>query len=137
MGGGCISGFSWTETLVEGRGVDGGQSGEFSPSPTQGASRGGTARLRLQMFWNFGQDPLSSHPFTQDGFLRPLFAVCTSAQFRPTLCDPMDGRPAGSSIRGLSPRQQYWSGLSSPSLRLKRDSSGWDYGHVIKISTLT
>ena len=137
MGGGCISGSSWTETLVEGRGVDGGQSGEFSPSPTQGASRGGTARLRLQMFWNFGQDPLSSHPFTQDGFLRPLFAVCTSAQFRPTLCDPMDGRPAGSSIRGLSPRQQYWSGLSSPSLRLKRDSSGWDYGHVIKISTLT
>ena len=82
-----------------------GQSGDLSASPMWGASRGGTPRLRLQMFWNFRQDPLSSHPFTQDGFLRHLSAVCMSAQFRPTLCYPVDGSPAGSSVRGISWRR--------------------------------
>ena len=36
------------------------------------------------------------------------------AQSCPTLCDPMDCRPPGSSIHGF-PRQEYWSGLPFPS----------------------
>ena len=36
------------------------------------------------------------------------------AQSCPTLCDPMDYRPPGSSVHGF-PRQEYWSGLPFPS----------------------
>ena len=36
------------------------------------------------------------------------------AQSCPTLCDPMDCSPPGSSVHGLS-RQEYWSGLPFPS----------------------
>ena len=36
------------------------------------------------------------------------------AQSCPALCDPMDGSPLGSSVRGFS-RHEYWSGLSFPS----------------------
>ena len=32
----------------------------------------------------------------------------------PTLCDPMDCNPPGSSVMGF-PRQEYWSGLPFPS----------------------
>ena len=32
------------------------------------------------------------------------------AQLCPTLCDPMDCSPPGSSVDGIS-RQEYWSGL--------------------------
>ena len=35
------------------------------------------------------------------------------AQSCPTLCDPMDYSPRGSSIHGFS-RQKYWSGLPFP-----------------------
>ena len=31
----------------------------------------------------------------------------------PTLCDPMDGRPPGSSVHGLL-QAKYWSGLPCP-----------------------
>ena len=37
-----------------------------------------------------------------------------SLQSCPTLCDPMDGSPPGSSVHGFS-RQEYWSGLPCPS----------------------
>ena len=30
------------------------------------------------------------------------------------LCDPIDYSPPGSSVHGISPRQEYWSGLPSP-----------------------
>ena len=36
------------------------------------------------------------------------------AQSCPTLCDPMDCSPPGSSVRGIL-RQEYWSGLPFPS----------------------
>ena len=36
------------------------------------------------------------------------------AQSCPTLCDPTDCRPPGSSVHGI-PRQEYWSGLPFPS----------------------
>ena len=35
-------------------------------------------------------------------------------QLCPTLCDPMDCSPPGSSVHGFS-RQEYWSGLPCPS----------------------
>ena len=38
------------------------------------------------------------------------------AQSCPTLCDPIDRSPLGSSVHGIS-RQEYWSGLSFPPLR--------------------
>ena len=42
-------------------------------------------------------------------------AAAKSLQLCPTLCDPVDGSPPGSSIPGFS-RQEHWSGLpySSP-----------------------
>ena len=36
------------------------------------------------------------------------------AKLYPTLCDPMDCSPPGSSVHGFS-RQKYWSGLLFPS----------------------
>ena len=41
-------------------------------------------------------------------------AAAKSLQSCPTLCDPTDGSPPGSSILGFS-RQEYWSGLPFPS----------------------
>ena len=32
----------------------------------------------------------------------------------PTLCNPMDCSPPGFSVHGISPRQEYWSGLLFP-----------------------
>ena len=46
-----------------------------------------------------------------------LFARCLHAksiQSCPTICDPMDCSPSGSSAHGL-PRQEYWNGLPFPS----------------------
>ena len=39
--------------------------------------------------------------------------VCMCVQLYPTVCDPMDGTPPGSSLHGIS-RQEYWGGLSFP-----------------------
>ena len=41
---------------------------------------------------------------------------CSVAKSCLTLCNPMDCSPLGSSVHGISPRQEYWSGLpfSSP-----------------------
>ena len=36
--------------------------------------------------------------------------MCLVTQLCPTLCDPMDCNPPGSSAHGGSPRQEYWSG---------------------------
>ena len=38
----------------------------------------------------------------------------TPLQSCPTLCDPVDSSPPGSSAHGDSPRQGYWSGLPCP-----------------------
>ena len=37
--------------------------------------------------------------------------MCLVAQLCPTLYDPMDCSPPGSSVHGDSPGQEYWSGL--------------------------
>ena len=41
-------------------------------------------------------------------------AAAKLLQSCPTLCDPIDGSPLGSSVLGFS-RQEYWSGLPFPS----------------------
>ena len=41
-------------------------------------------------------------------------AAAKSLQSCPTLCDPIDGSPAGSPSLGFS-RQEHWSGLPFPS----------------------
>ena len=39
--------------------------------------------------------------------------VCVCSQSCPTLCDPVDCSPPGSSVMGFS-RQEYWNGLPFP-----------------------
>ena len=43
-----------------------------------------------------------------------LAAAAKSLQSCPTLCDPIDGNPPGSTVLGFS-RQEHWSGLPFPS----------------------
>ena len=43
-------------------------------------------------------------------------AAAKSSQSCPTLCDPIDGSPLGSSVHSFFSRQEYWSGLPFPSL---------------------
>ena len=48
--------------------------------------------------------------------LTPSAAAAAAAKLLqpcPTLCDPMDSSPPGSSVHGIS-RQEYWSGLPFP-----------------------
>ena len=53
--------------------------------------------------------------------VKAVAAAAKSLQSCPTLCDPIDGSPAGSSIHGFF-RQEYWSGLSLLSLKVKEES---------------
>ena len=50
----------------------------------------------------------------QYAFYMYAAAAAKSLQSRPTLCDPIDGRPPGSPVLGFS-RQEHWSGLPFPS----------------------
>ena len=43
-----------------------------------------------------------------------MLAIQLVSQSCPTLCDPMDCNPLGSSVHGIS-QQEYWSGLPFPS----------------------
>ena len=55
---------------------------------------------------------------TTEGLNCPLYAAAAAAakslQSCPTLCDPIDGSPAGYPSLGFS-RQEHWSGLPFPS----------------------
>ena len=56
---------------------------------------------------------------TTSFYLAAAAAAANSLQSRPTLFDPIDGIPPGSSIHGRTlafSRQEYWSGVPSPSL---------------------
>ena len=55
-------------------------------------------------------------------------AAAKSLQSCPTLCDPIDGSPPGSPVRGFS-RQEYWSGLPFPSPM--HESEKWKWSHSI------
>ena len=46
--------------------------------------------------------------------LKRVAAAAKSLQSCPTLCDPIDGSPLGSSVPGIL-QQEYWSGLTFPS----------------------
>ena len=52
---------------------------------------------------------------TSDTMLRIVAAAAAakSLQSCPTLCDPIDSSPPGSSVMGFS-RQEHWSGLPFP-----------------------
>ena len=52
-------------------------------------------------------------------------AAAKSLRSCPTLCDPRDGSPPGSSAPGL-PRQEHWSGLPFPSPM--HESEKWKWG---------
>ena len=43
----------------------------------------------------------------------PRVPVCSVAQSCPTLCDPMDYSPPGSSVHGIL-QARYWTGLPCP-----------------------
>jgi len=100
--------------------------------------------LLLFMFWYFGQEacgilasrpgiepPLPalegeifttgpSLPFTSDSFPNPA-AAAKSLQSCPTLCDPIDGSPLGSSVPGiLQARTLEWVAISFLSLFKKQ-----------------
>ena len=45
--------------------------------------------------------------------IESIIAAAKLLQSCPTLCDPMDSSPPGSSYTGFS-RQEYWSGLPFP-----------------------
>ena len=47
-------------------------------------------------------------------YLKNLDAAAKSLESCPTLCDPIEGSPLGSSVPGIL-RQEYWSGLPFPS----------------------
>ena len=56
---------------------------------------------------------LSQHRVFSNESALCLRCVCEVAQSCPTLCDPVDCSPPGSSVHGFS-RQEYWSGLPFP-----------------------
>ena len=51
-------------------------------------------------------------------------AAAKSLQSCPTLCDPIDGSPPGSTVPGFS-RQEHWSGLPFPSPMHKSEKWKW------------
>ena len=55
-------------------------------------------------------------------------AAAKSLQSCPTLCNPRDSSPPGSSIHGFS-RQEYWSGLPFPSSM--HESEKWKWSHSV------
>ena len=60
--------------------------------------------------------PIDTHSYIYSYFQSPSFAVCCSVtKSRPTLCDPMDCSPPGSSVHGISQaRILEWSLFPSP-----------------------
>ena len=74
--------------------------------------------------WNFNTHlnlrlgpTATPHPLTRPHLLRVLLShkpLCLVAQSCPTLCDPSDYPPPGSSVHVIS-RQEYWSELPFPS----------------------
>ena len=56
-----------------------------------------------------------------DSVGRKAASAAKQLQSCPTLCDPIDGSPPGSSLTGFS-RQEYWSGLPFPSQRRKEEN---------------
>ena len=58
-------------------------------------------------------------------------AAAKSLQSCPTLCNPIDSRPQGSSVPGIL-RQEYWSGLPLPSLQIRHRQKVKHWGWVDK-----
>ena len=52
-------------------------------------------------------------------------AAAKLLQSCPTLCDPTDGSPPGSSVHGILSRQEHWSGLPFPSPVHENEKWNW------------
>ena len=66
-------------------------------------STGGQVRLYQDKWWAQGQETGKNLIFSEERSLDPVcVCVCVHAQPCPTLCDPMDCSPPGSSIHGIS-----------------------------------
>ena len=50
-------------------------------------------------------------------YLYSICCCCLVIKSCPTLCDPMECNPPGSSVHGIS-QEEYWSGLPFPSLEI-------------------
>ena len=73
--------------------------------------RAAEIQQRRSLFWF----PSAFFPPTSLRLVAYVSRVCVYvAQLCPTLCDPVDCSPPGSSVHGFS-RQEYWSGLPFPS----------------------
>ena len=70
-------------------------------------------RGKIESFGDY-VDSSAKHIVATYPFLKPAAAAAKSLQSCPTLCDPIDSRPPGSTSLGFS-RQEHWSGLPSPS----------------------
>ena len=86
-------------------------------------------KLFSQFNINYDQVPpktLVSYPRFYGGSSKSQLKVKRSevAQSHPTLCDPMDCSPPGSSSMGFS-RKEYWSGLPFPSPGIEPRSPAW------------
>ena len=75
------------------------------------------ARLQQYMNMNFQMFKLVLEKAEQPEIKLPTSAATATAkslQSCPTLCDPIDGSPPGSTVPGI-PRQEHWSGWPFPS----------------------
>ena len=61
-------------------------------------------------------------------------AAAKSLQSCPTLCDPIDGSPLGSTVQ-LIPRQEHWSGLPFPSPMHESEQWKWKWCRVRLLAT--
>ena len=66
-------------------------------------------------FLPFGLSPVNKHLILWQCLCHSAAAAAKSLQSCSTLCDPIDGSPAGSSVPGILQARIYWSGLPFPS----------------------
>ena len=85
--------------------------------------RKGEHGWRTSCFW--------SHPVLAHAHFFPLHCAVLVAQLGPTLCDPMDCSPSGSSVHGIFPARILESIVISSS---RGSSSPWDWIQVSCVS---
>ena len=56
-----------------------------------------------------------------DQLMYAATAAAKSLQSCPTLCNPMDGNPPGSTVPGIFQAREHWSGLPFPSPMLESE----------------
>ena len=119
----CVLTFPWPERVTWPRPVSREPAG--LPCPVQGAARScGRGRECRTERWSMSRTYLYSHR-TRCVCMCVCVCVCVSVRAHkctrsvdkscPTLCDPMDCRPPGSSVHAISKaRVREWGAISSP-----------------------